>query len=69
MHFGYGGGSEFTANNAMDRYCPEHDYAWKGSEHVCLICESPGIPKPSGAPVIVSAMTIRQTNYEPDEEA
>jgi hypothetical protein len=67
MYFGYGGGSEFTANNAMDRYCPKCEYAWKGSEHECMFCHKPGIVKPSGGPVIVSAMTIRQDNYS--EEA
>ena len=64
MYLGYGGATEFNANNAMDRYCHDCDYAWKGKEHECFFCHKPGVVKPSGGPVIQGAMTINQKSYE-----
>jgi hypothetical protein len=65
MYPGYhGGGREFNANNAMDRYCRDCEYAWKGSDHKCFFCGKYGVPKPSGGPVIQHGMTIRQKDYE-----
>lgn len=59
--------NEFNANNAMDRFCPKHEYAWKGSDELCMFCDSAGIPKPSGGPVIQGAMTITQQSYEGED--
>ena len=67
MYFGYRG--EYDANNAMDRYCPDCEHAWKGKEHECFFCHKPGIVKPSGGPVIIGAMTVSQQSYSEEESA